>query len=596
MIINQSSNRIIPTKKSKWSTTLFRFVNEKHIIFVIIIFFIQLIGYSQIDLAPKAKNFYYTNPVISGMNPDPSICRVGENYYLITSTFGFFPGIPIYHSLDLVHWKLIGYGIHSPEQLKLRKEKSDQLNIFASTIRYNEGNFYIISTNVGRNATSRNFVITAKNPSGPWSDAHYIKDAPRIDPSLFFDDDGKVYYTGNDVPKSATFEKQRNIWMQEIDPKTWQLIGDKVTIVDPGKYYKGLVLSGKDSKTLTFFEGPHLYKKDGTYYLMISHGGTFWEHAVSIWKSDSVFGPFELYKNNPIVTNRDFTHDNYIHHTGHADIIQTQNNEWWMVLLGTRPYGGGYTNLGRETCLVPVDWSGSWPVVNPLEPKGRVMPVHRRPNLPNYPWPENDLRDNFDSKNLNLYWNFMQVPSEKWWSLTAKPGHLKVNLRPEIIEPNVNPSFIGRRQKHKNFTSVTKIEFTPNSENETAGMVVTRDVSNQFKFVYTLKSGQSYLQLLRKDIVNTFEDIPVEKVIAEKKVSSKSLYLKIEALEQLFTFSFSNDGNSWEVLAKNEDGRFLSFGLGMGKFTGTFVGLYASSNGQESSNFALYDWFEYSGF
>jgi alpha-N-arabinofuranosidase len=572
------------------------FFRIKHVIFILVIIFFSSKSYSQITLHPKAEPFYYTNPIITGMNPDPSICRVGDDYYLITSTFGFFPGIPIYHSKDLVHWKLIGHGIQRPDQLNLKKEKSDQLNVFAATIRYHDGTFYIISTNVGRNAVDRNFVITAKDPSGPWSEAHYIKDAPRIDPSLFFDDDGKVYYTGNDVPKTPTFDKQRNIWMQEIDPKTWQLVGDKVTVVDPGKYFNELPLSGNNIKTLTFFEGPHLYKKDGTYYLLISHGGTFWDHAVSIWKSDYVFGPYETNNNNPIVTNRDFNHDTYIHHTGHADMVQTQNNEWWMVLLGTRPYGGGFTNLGRETCLVPVDWSDSWPVVNSLEPLGRVMQVHKRPNLPNCPWAEDGIRDNFEGKKLNLYWTFIQPPIEKWWSLERESGKLKINLRPEIIETDANPSFIGRRQEHKNFTAITKMEFTPKLENETAGIAITRDVSNQFKLVYTLKSGQNYLQLFRKDVVNINKNEPPEKLIAEKQISIEKMYLKIEALEQQFTFSYSTDGKKWDVLAKNEDGRFLSFGLGMGKFTGTFIGMYVSSNGQKSSNFALFDWFEYAGF
>lgn len=548
--------------------------------------------YSQITLSEKAKESYYTNPIITGMNPDPSICRVGEDYYLITSTFGFYPGIPIYHSKDLVNWRLIGHGINNPEQLKPNKDNSDQLNIFAATIRYHNGTFYIITTNVGRNADDRNFVITAKDPSGPWSEAHYIKNAPRIDPSLFFDDDGKVYYTGNMAPKEPTFDKQRNIWMQEINPETWELVGDKVIVVDPGKYYKGLALSEKESTSLTFFEGPHVYKKDGTYFLMISHGGTFWDHAVSIWKSDAIFGPFKLDNNNPIVTNRDFSHDSYIHHTGHADLVQTQNNEWWMVLLGTRPYGGEYTNLGRETCLVPVDWSGTLPIVNPLKPAGRVMPIHRRPNLPAHPWKDEDIRDGFDAKELALNWNFMQIPTEKWWALDNPSGKLKINLRPEIIENKVNPSFIGRRQAHKNFTAITKMEFNPNNENETAGMVITRDVSNQFRLICTKKDGKKVIQLIRRDIVDDKD----ERVIAEKAVTGNVLYLKVEALEQEFAFTFSEDNKNWNILAENQDGRLLSSALGMGRFTGVFIGMYASSNGQQSNNYALFDWFEYSGF
>jgi xylan 1,4-beta-xylosidase len=565
---------------------------KKYYLIILLFILPTIICNSQIELGNKGQEYYYSNPVITGMNPDPSICRVGEDYYLVTSTFGFFPGLPIYHSRDLVHWKLIGYGVDRPSQLNLIESKADVLNLFAATIRYHKGVFYIINTNTGRRDDNRNFIITATNPAGPWSDAHYIEDAPRIDPSLFFDDDGKAYYTGNDISENPVFDKQRNIWTQEIDVNTWKLVGDKVVVVDPGENYKGLVLAGKENLLLDFFEGPHVYKKDGKYYLLISHGGTFWEHAVSIWKSDSIFGPFTLDNKNPIVTNRDFSHDSYLHHTGHADIVETQNGEWWMVLLATRPYGGDYTNLGRETCLVPLDWSGVWPVVNPLGPIGRVMPIHRRPNLPNYPWPDEPIRDNFDSKKLGLNWNFIQTPKEKWWNLEAPSGKLKINLRPEIIENTVNPSFIGRRQAHKSFTAITKMEFTSLSENEMAGMVITRDVSNHFQFVKTLKNGSQYLQLIRKEVVNDKS----EKIIAETKVGSKAIYLKMEALEQLFTFSFSEDGKNWKILAKDEDGRLLSFGLGIGRFTGVFVGMYGTSNGKETSNSAFFDWFEYSGF
>ncbi|WP_445735760.1 glycoside hydrolase family 43 protein [Mariniflexile sp.] len=561
--------------------------------FIIPLFILPILTcHSQIELSKKGQEYYYSNPIITGMNPDPSICRVGEDYYLVTSTFGFYPGLPIYHSRDLVHWKLIGYGIDRPSQLNLNESEGDKINLYAATIRYNKGVFYIINTNTGRRHEDRNFVITATNPAGPWSEAHYIEGAPRIDPSLFFDDDGKVYYTGNDTAANPVFEKQRNIWMQEIDINTWKLVGNKVIVVDPGNYYKGLVLSGKENLLLDFFEGPHVYKKDGKYYLLISHGGTFWEHAVSIWNSDSIFGPYVLDNKNPIATNRDFSHNSYIHHTGHADMVETQNGEWWMVLLGTRPYGGDFTNLGRETCLVPVDWSGEWPVVNPLGPVGRIMPIHRRPNLPNHPWEEKDIRDNFDTKKLGLDWNFMQTPKEVWWHLDAPSGKLKINLRPEIIDKNVNPSFIGQRQAHKNFTAITKMEFIPKVENETAGMVITRDVSNQFQLVKTLKNGAEYLQLIRKEVVND----KIELIIAETQVSSKALYLKMEALEQLFTFSFSEDGKNWKILAKDQDGRLLSNALGIGRFTGTFIGMYATSKGKESSNSALFDWFEYSGF
>jgi alpha-N-arabinofuranosidase len=581
-------------------------MNKIALTFILIVS-ISFSSFSQFSLSKKASEHYYTNPILTGMNPDPSICRVDDDYYLVTSSFGFYPGLPVYHSLDLVNWELIGHGINRTDQLALREDKNDVLNLFAATIRYHNGIFYIINTNTGRRDKNRNFVITATNPAGPWSDAIYIEEAPFIDPSLFFDDDGKVYYAGNQKADNAVAERARNIWTQEIDPLTWKLKGEPVVIIDCNPYYNGLTLIGQESALLNHFEGPHIYKKDGTYYLLLSHGGTDWGHAVSIWKSDKVFGPFEMCPNNPIVTNRDLSHDTYIHHTGHADLVQTQNNEWWMVLLGSRPYGGEFTNLGRETCLVPVDWSGTWPEVNPLQPAGRVMPVHRRPNLSSQAFSAEEIRDNFDEKDLALCWNFIQTPVEKWWELDKPKGQLKIELRPEVIEMNVNPSFIGRRQAHKNFTATTKMEFVAKAENERAGLTITRDASNQFQVVCTQRNGQQYVQLIRKEVINqdgeiknsnneTLKRKEAEHIIAEKSVDSKIVFLRMEVLEQLFSFSYSVDGENWEMLAENQDGRMLSFGLGIGRFTGTFVGMYASSNGVESENFVLFDWFDYASF
>ncbi len=530
----------------------------------------------------------FANPILTGMNPDPSICRVGEDYYLVTSSFGFFPGLPIYHSKDLINWRLIGHGINRPSQLKLKG--NERLNLFAATIRYHQGVFYLINTSTGTGGADRNFVITATDPAGPWSDAHWIADAPKIDPSLFFDDDGKVYYIGNTVPQNPLFEKARDIWMQEIDPKTWKLVGEKVDAVQTSDYVRELDLKGKQTDLLNNFEGPHLYKKDGAYYILLSHGGTGWGHAVGIWKSDKVFGPYVAHKGNPLVTHRDLSHTHALHHTGHADLVQTQNNEWWMVLLASRPYGGDYTNLGRETCLVPVDWSGTWPVVNPEGPVGRMLERHRRPNLPAHPWPAQNPRDEFTGDKLGLDCNFIQTPTTTWWSLNQPAGQLKINLRPEIIAERKNPSFIGRRMAHKRFTATTKMEFSPRTPNEAAGLVITRDVSNHFQMLCRLDGDKAIVELKRQDGV-----AKTKSVVAQKPVSGKTLYLKVDADEQLFTFSYSENGTDWKILAEREDARLLSTALDIGRFTGTFVGMYATANGEKSDNSALFDWFEYRG-
>ncbi len=543
---------------------------------------------AQLTLTEEASQYYYTNPIISGMNPDPSICRVGEDYYLVTSTFGFFPGIPVYHSRDLVNWELIGHGINRPEQLRFKEGQKSKLNIFAATIRYHNGIFYIITTNAGQG----NIIITASNPAGPWSEAHYLDNAQGIDPSLFFDDDGKVYYTGNYSAKNKITKNARNIWLQEIDLKTWKLVGKRKDVINSNEYYAGMMMSDQgDNQLMDFMEGPHLYKKEDSYYLLASHGGTFWNHAVSIWKSNDVFGPYKINPANPIVTNRDAPKYNYAHHTGHADIVQTQQGEWFMVLLGIRPYGGSETNLGRETFMVPIDWSQTWPIINPLGPIGKVMQVHRRPTLDNQPMTKEKVRDDFDEQELDLNWNMYQIPQKQWYTLSKK-GQLQIKLGAETLREWVNPHFIGRRQAHKNFTATCKMTFVPAAENEVAGLVVTRDATNRFQLLSVLKDGKHMVQLKRIE-VNLGEG---DSILTEAAVDANMVYFKCTALEQAYAFSYSIDGKSWMALGGNQDGRIFGTGAGIGRFTGTFIGMYASSNNIKSNNIALFDWFEYSGY
>lgn len=541
---------------------------------------------AQLDVADDAETHYYQNPVISGFHPDPSICRVGDDYYLVTSTFEYFPGVPVYHSKDLVNWKIIGHALHRPSQLNLDGLQCSK-GIFAPTIRYHEGTFYVITT---LQSGYNNFVVTAKDPGGPWSEPHWIEGATGIDPSLFFDDDGKVYYTGNRHPDKKIFQKDRNIWLQELDTESWELVGKRVDIIKAADDFNGLILTGQENTSLNNYEAPHLYKKDGIYYMMLAHGGTSWNHAESIWKSDNIWGPYEMNVDNPILTHREFPQYNEIHCTGHADVIQTQNDEWWMVLLATRPYGGAFYNLGRETFLVPVNWSGEWPVVNPEGPQKRVSIFHKRPDLPSHPWPEKDKRDDFTSDKLDLNFNFIRTPRGDWWSLNEPESYLSLDLIPEDITQQVNPAFIGRRQQHKNLTAITRMEFTPESENETAGLVILRDTDYQFRLVYTLKDNEKMLQLIRRSKIDGDE-----KIISEEPVDAKSLELKIEACLQEYSFSYSLDGSNWNMLKSKIDGRILSRKWA-GGFTGIYIGMYASANGGNSTNKALFDWFEYSGF
>jgi alpha-N-arabinofuranosidase len=268
---------------------------------------------------------HFKNPILSGFYPDPSICRVDTMYYLVTSTFTYFPGIPIFQSTDLIHWKQIGHAITRTSQADFEGLGLSE-GIFAPTIRYHRGVFYIITTNVPRGG---NFIITSSSPEGPWSEPFYIHDAPGIDPSLFFDDDGKVYYTGTrPAPEGAKYFGNWEIWLQEIDITRFSLIGNKYSL------WRGALTD------CVWPEGPHLYKVNNYYYLLISEGGTGHFHALSVARSKDITGPYKGFSGNPILTHRHLGKKYPVVNTGHGDIVQTHNNTWWIVLLASRPYGG----------------------------------------------------------------------------------------------------------------------------------------------------------------------------------------------------------------------------------------------------------------
>jgi xylan 1,4-beta-xylosidase len=513
----------------------------------------------------------FENPIIPGFYPDPSICRVGEDYYLVTSTFEYFPGVPVFHSRDLVHWRQIGHVLDRPSQLDLDGVRPSG-GIYAPTIRHHDGVFYTITTNVGKGG---NFFVTATDPAGPWSDPYWLEDAPGIDPSLLFDDDSRAWYTGNRPPPSgAQFPGHREIWLQELDLGTKRLTGEKVSLWDGA--VRGAVWA----------EAPHLYKIDGLYYLMIAEGGTGHDHAVTIARSETVTGPYEANPRNPILTHRHLGCDYPIVNTGHADVVQTQNGEWWMVCLASRPYGGYYRNLGRETFLVPVRWEAGWPIVSPGH--GRIEFTFDAPDLPEQAWPTPPTCDNFDGPELALCWNFLRTPREDFWSLAERPGYLRLRLRPQAISRWENPSFVGRRQQHVSFAARTALEFAPAGENETAGLVLLQNSDFQFRFVFTLKARETVVRLIERREGR-------EAVLAQKPVSAGRLYLKVEAAGQEYNFTYATTPEQWLPLAGKVDGRILSTDVA-GGFVGAYIGMVASANGEESVNVADFDWFEYVGF
>jgi len=284
------------------------------------------------------------NPVLPGFYPDPSICRVGPDYYLVCSSFEYFPGVPIFHSHDLMSWHQIGNVLDRASQLPFPADTAASAGIFAPTIRHHDGRFYLATTNV---TLGRHLIVTATNPAGPWSEPVYL-DLPHVDPSLAWEEDGTCWLTVSGV------ESYR------IDPHT-------------GTVFEGPVAmwSGSGGQ---YPEAPHLYRIDDWWYLLVSEGGTHTGHAVSIARARSARGPFEPGPANPFLTHRGT--DRPVQATGHADLVQAADGTWWMVLLGIRPKGQWppFHVLGRETFLVPVRWVDGWPIVDPVEENSPAIP------------------------------------------------------------------------------------------------------------------------------------------------------------------------------------------------------------------------------
>ncbi len=526
-----------------------------------------------------ATNF--RNPILPGFHPDPSICRAGEDYYLVNSSFEYFPGLPIYHSRDLVHWQPIGHVLDRPSQLNL-DGIAPSCGPWAPTIRYHAGTFYVVNTFMHNDMKPANFIVTATNPAGPWSEPIWLDDAPGIDPSLFFDDDGRAWYCANRVPLAGgDYPEQREIWLQELDLATLQLTGE------PSALWGGAMTGAHHA------EGPHIYKVQGRYYLLIGEGGTGHHHSVTIAAGETIRGPYRAPLLNPILTHRHLGIDYPIGATGHADMVETQTGEWWMVLLAVRPYGGYYYNLGRETFLVPVRWEPepesaqgiAWPVVAPGV--GRVLFEQPAPDLPEHRWPSQPACDHFDRNTLDFAWNMLRTPREPWYSLSERPGYLRLRLRPDNIAAWENPSFVGRRQQHINFAARAALEFTPATGQEVAGLVLLQNSDFQFRCVVTQGDAGRVVQVIKRARGE-------ETLLAVEPIADGRVYFKVEAHGQAYSFYIATAPEAWRSVAADLDGRILSTPVA-GGFVGAYIGPYASSQGQPSSNSADFDWFEYQG-
>jgi alpha-N-arabinofuranosidase len=301
-------------------------------------------------------------------------------------------------------------------------------------------------------------------------------------------------------------------------------------------------------------------------------------------RSNVITGPYEGNRGNPILTHRHLGLDYPIVGTGHADLVDTPSGEWWMVLLAMRPYGGYYYNLGRETFLAPVRWEDGWPIVSPGT--GRVEFTYPAPDLPEHCWPAVSTRDHFDQPKLAPQWFFLRTPRDESWSLSARSSYLRLYLRPERLSERVNSSFVGRRQQHIHFSAHAALEFTPRSEHECAGLALVQNNDFYFCFVMTC-TDQLLIRLIKRAS-------GIEEILAEQPLAAGRCYLKVEAHEQAYSFYAASEPGKWKPVAEEVDGRILSTPVA-GGFVGAVIAMYASSNGESSTNYADFDWFEYVG-
>ena len=511
------------------------------------------------DHLPKPAAGQYSNPILQGFYPDPSIVRVGRDYYLVNSTFIWFPGIPVFHSRDLVNWTQIGNAIDRSSQLNFAKLNTWQ-GVYAPDITFHAGTFYIINTCV---PCGGNFVITAKNPAGPWSEPTWLP-IDGIDTSLFFDEDGSAWIINNGPPEEKPrYEGHRAIWLQQFDTKQMKLIGPRKVLIDSGVH---------PEENPIWIEGPHIFRKDGAYYLIAAEGGTAEGHSEVVFRSDKVTGPYVPFADNPILTQRDLK-GSPITSTGHASFVKTPSGDWWSVFLGVRPYDDQNFNTGRETFLMPVRWEQGWPRIT--DHGARVPWVARRPNLPagpRAPVPTSGsftIRDEFNGSKLPPYWMMMRNPVGKWWRLAG--GALHLDARGTALGDMGNPSLWARRQQHLNATVTTRVRFNPPSDAAEAGLVAMQNDEYFYYLAVGRDHGKRVVRLRRRA---GGPDAMAGAVLASSPIPNGPIELRINARGAAYDFGWSADGKSWHLLARNADGTLLSTKKS-GGFVGAVFALYA---------------------
>ncbi|MGR3811005.1 glycoside hydrolase family 43 protein [Jiulongibacter sp. NS-SX5] len=539
---------------------------------------------SMLWISAKAQQITLVNPILKGFYPDPSIVQVGSDYYLVNSTFSYFPGLPVLHSKDLKNWKQIGNVIDRPSQMDFMGERLTR-GLFAPGISYYKGIYYVTCTDIDNEG---NFVSTATNPAGPWSDPVKIPQVRGIDPSIYFDEEtDKAYIIYNsDAPDfKPLYSGHRTIRMYEFDYKNLKVIGQE----------KQLVNGGVDlSKKPVWIEGPHIMKRNGWYFLYAAEGGTSVNHSEVILRSKDVWGPYVPYEGNPILTQRDLPEDrlNAITSAGHAQFITGPDGKDYMVFLAVRPYEGDYYNTGRETFIAPVTWTeDGWPMAEHGENELRYFyEADFKEVKPKKALPQNG---NFEytlkfKKGLSPELLFMRTIDKSSFTTTGKG--LTLNLKPETVMDFGNPAFVGKRQQHLYSTAETELDFSPISENEKAGIIILQNEDHFYYLCKSVKDSQSRIELYQS-VAGKKE---MELLSFAPLLTKGKLRLKIQSFADYYNFSFAEKGTEFKLLKDHLDARFLSTKTA-GGFIGCMFGLYATSSGEGSENQATFKYLKYKG-
>lgn len=511
----------------------------------------------------------YQNPVLAGFFPDPSITRNGDDYYMTVSSFTYTPGLPILHSRDLVNWQLIGYALTRQSQMEMAGLQVSR-GIFAPTLRYHNGTYYIITTVVDRGG---NFILTATDPAGPWSDPIWLPEVEGIDPDIFFDDDGKVYIAHNGDPVESLYEGHKAIWLWEYDLANQKIVADSQRLLVNG----GVDLSTKP----IWIEAPHLYKHDGWYYLLCAEGGTADQHSAVIFRSRSLTEPFVPYSNNPILTQRDLAPErpDPITTAGHADFVQLPDGSWWAVFLASRAYQERYFNTGRETFLLPVSWQDGWPHIlpageaipyRPAAPASLATQTAAQPLTGNFNW-----RDDFSANTLDVNWNTLRKYDQSWLSLNKQ--QLTLQAGASGLDSSGQPAFIGRRQQHTHFDASTSLALPGShasaSESSagpfSAGIVAFQN--EQYHYYLGIKTqGEQVIIFLEQ----ANGGVPQQIASQPLTKATDQIRLKISGRAGSISFYYALGNDDWQALAGTQDATLLSTQVA-GGFVGTMLGLHS---------------------